>query len=938
MRGLPAPSLVISAALSFAFCSGADTPQSAVTDLRRAAEEFKVQTRNLGLRQDAPRRGRPGASKPQFHGRLFHNFRNDFLDATPHDVRQRGGDKNILRRNQFGFNLSGPLVVPRIYDGSRRTFFSVSYEGVREKIGRSYLRTIPLVAERSGDFGQTVDAAGELLRVYDPASTRPNPDYNPLIDVSESNLQYLRDQFPANRIPTARLDPVATKMASYYPDPNSNAGPFYRNNFFVFSPESNRANGMILKVDHTFLQKHRVAVSSSFTNGFEAAARFFDNGANPGPADRKYSNRRISTEHVLTLSPQSVNTFTADVSSAISDTTAEAGGFPAQLGLDGVPGATFPFVSIDSYLALGRGNPIARHARHNYAFTDGFSLRRGKHNMRFVGQLARTQVNTSLPQYPSGYFRFSSGLTSLPGIVNTGRAFASMLLGMPQYVEVSYFPSPSYFRSSRGVLAFSDNWELRPGLNVSFGLNTEFSSPRTERYDRMSTVGFSASNSGSSRPGALIFAGRNGVGRAFQSFQARPQPSFSLAWNPRGNRKAVLRYSISLNYQGFPMPNGQWGTQGFNGYTTFFSQNAQLDPALILANGVPAPVIALPDLRPEAANQTSADLADRSGTLPSSIYSGLSYERELPFAIVLTGSASLSSGRNVYVGNSAVNPNAVHPDNLSHRDLLNDESFIRELRPFPQYLRFDTNGLWAGGRYRRTAAALRVEKRTSQGLSLSANAEYSRQFDDYSGPYGKQDFFNRANEWSLTPWNNPARLSLNYMYELPIGVGKAWFSFQDWRRWVISGWSVSGISSISSGEPIALRPMFNNTGGVIQALRVNTVDGVDPTVKNPSPELWFNPDAFSHPADFTLGNGPRTHPTLRNPTTQSNDLSLAKRFTIDQERAFEFNASAFNFINLGIWNDPDVNIGTLDSPNVNAGRIIGSRGGRVVQLGLRFSF
>ncbi len=555
MRGLPAPSLVISAAFSFALCLGADTPQSAVTDLRRAAEEFKVQTRNLGLRQDAPRRGRTGARNVQFHGRLFHNFRNDFLDATPHDVRQRGGDKNILRRNQFGFNLSGPLVVPRIYDGSRRTFFSVSFEGVREKIGRSYLRTIPLVAERGGDFGQTVDAAGELLRVYDPASTRPNPDYNPSVAVSESNLQYLRDQFPANRIPSARLDPVAARMASYYPDPNSNAGPFYRNNSFVFSPESNRANGMILKVDHTFLQKHRLAVSSSFTNGLEAAARFYDNGANPGSADRKYSNRRISTEHVFTLSPQSVNTITADVSSDISDTSSETGGFPAQLGLDGVPGNTFPFVIVDSYLGLGRANPIARHARNYYTLTDGFSLRRGKHNFRFVGQFARYQVNTSLPQYPSGYFRFSPGLTSLPGIVNTGRAFATMLLGMPQYVEVSYVPSPSYFRNWRSMFAFSDNWEIRQGLNISFGLNTEISGPRAERYNRMSTVDFAASNPGSSRPGALIFAGRNGVGRSFHP----PKPARSPRSRSPGNRAETAKpccVLISLNYQNFPMPSG----------------------------------------------------------------------------------------------------------------------------------------------------------------------------------------------------------------------------------------------------------------------------------------------------------------------------------------------------------------------------------------------
>jgi len=938
MRGFSALCLALLAASPLAPCPAAETQQNPSQELRHAVEEFKVQTRNMGLRKDSPRRGGSAKRSVQFHGRLFNNFRNDFLDATPHDVKQRGGDKNILRRNQFGFNLSGPLVVPKLYDGSRKTFFSISYEGVREKIGRSYLRTIPLPSERTGDFSQTVDANGEMLRIFDPVSTRPNPSFDPSAAVSTSNLQYLRDPFPENRIPDARIDPVAGRLASFYPTPNSSAGPYDRNNYFVFSPETNQANGMIVKLDHTFLTKHRIAITTSFTNGVETAARFFDNPANPGPADREYSNRRLSAEHILTLSPQIANTFTSDVSSDISDTSSTAGGYPDQIGLSGVPGSTFPYVVINGYLGLGRANPVARHARHYFTFTDGFSFRRGKHNLRAVGQYARYRANTSLPQFPSGYFQFNAGLTSLPGIVNTGNGVATALLGLPRYVEVSYAPSPSYWRINRGLVAFSDNWEVRPGINLSFGFSAEISSPRTERYNRMSTVDFNLINPATGTRGALTFAGRDGAGRSFQSTQVRPQPSFSIAWNPRGNQKAVLRYSIAMSYSGFSFPNGQWGTQGFNGYSTFYSQNAQLDPALVLGDGVPAPLYSLPDLRPEAANKTSADLNDTSNTLPRYFSSGLSYERELPFAIVITGSASVSSGINLFVGNNAVNPNAVHPDNLVYRDLLNDENFISALRPYPQYLRFDVNGLWAGGRYRRTAAAARVEKRTSQGLSLSANAEFGRQFDDYSGPYGKQDFFNADNEWSLSAWNNPVRFSLSYMYELPFGAGKSWFAFQDWRRWIVNGWSVSGISSLASGEPLALHPLFNNTGGVIQALRVNSVDGISPSVSRPSPDRWFNTDAFSHPADFTLGNGPRTHPTLRNPTTQSHDLSLAKRFAIDQERAFEFNASAFNFINYGNWNDPDTTIGTAESPNANAGKIIGSRGGRVVQLGLRFSF
>jgi len=137
---------------------------------------------------------------------------------------------------------------------------------------------------------------------------------------------------------------------------------------------------------------------------------------------------------------------------------------------------------------------------------------------------------------------------------------------------------------------------------------------------------------------------------------------------------------------------------------------------------------------------------------------------------------------------------------------------------------------------------------------------------------------------------------------------------------------------------LSLTAEFNNTGGVVDTVRPNIVSGVDPQVANPGPEPWFNPDAFSHPADFTIGNVPRTHPTLRNPGYQNHDVSLNKRFTVTSDRTLEFSASMFNFINHANWNDPDTEIGTADSPNTNAGKITGSEGGRVVQLGLRFNF
>jgi hypothetical protein len=224
------------------------------------------------------------------------------------------------------------------------------------------------------------------------------------------------------------------------------------------------------------------------------------------------------------------------------------------------------------------------------------------------------------------------------------------------------------------------------------------------------------------------------------------------------------------------------------------------------------------------------------------------------------------------------------------------------------------------------------------GLSLSTYYEFSKQMDDYSGPYGRQDQYSRDNEWSRTAGHEPHRLQVTYVYELPIGSNRPFLNGSDWTRHLVNGWSVSGTALLQSGHAIYLRPQFNNTGGVITALNVNVVPGVDPHIEDPGPSLWFNPAAFSQPADFTLGNASRTHPTLRNPGSQNYDMSLNKRVTLSPDRTIEFSAAGFNFINHANWDAPDNIIGPAHAPNVNAGKIIGSRGGRVIQLGLRLSF
>ncbi len=103
-------------------------PSATGSELEKAVEEFQIQTKRLGMVEGAVPVRRGGDRKQsRWHGRLFENLRNDFLDAVPHEVAQRGGEKNLLRRNQFGFNVSGPVLLPRLYEGGITTFFTFTF-------------------------------------------------------------------------------------------------------------------------------------------------------------------------------------------------------------------------------------------------------------------------------------------------------------------------------------------------------------------------------------------------------------------------------------------------------------------------------------------------------------------------------------------------------------------------------------------------------------------------------------------------------------------------------------------------------------------------------------------------------------------------------------------------------------------------------------------
>lgn len=891
--------------------------------LQQAVDEFRIQTSHLG--GSASNDAGPSRARPAWHGRIYENLRNDFLDAVPHEIVQRDGQQRKLRRNQFGFNVTGPVYIPKLYNGSGKTFVTFSFEGMRESIGQSRLNTIPTVPERTGDWSHTVDAAGNPLSIYDPASTALNPGFRPDVPVGIDNLQYTRQQFPGNRIPLDRLDAAAQRALGYYPEPNANAGPFFQNNYFVVSPEINRATGFIATVDHTFDEKHRLTVRVNHSNGVNGSAAIFPTIANPNNPPVDITNRGLRIEHIFTESATNINSLSAQADSqqVINQSLLDEAGKP------------FPRYQIDGYQNMGVSNPVSREARNNFRVADTFATRWKNHRFSIGEEITHIQINAFRPQFPEGHFQFTAGLTSLPGVINTGHGFASFLLGEAAFAEQSVVTSPSYFRWNQYRTVFSDQWQATPSLTLTLGANLETYTQRIDKYDRQSNISFLEINPVSGGPGALVEANRDGYGRSFSPTWTKVEPSLGIAWSVLGDNNTVLRLNYDRRYGNPQMNSFQFGTQAFNGNPVWLSANQQLTPAAVLANGLPdGPTF--PDLRPQAANGTVAHLFDTSNRQPTAQNFRASIQRQLAAFLIFTAEYEHQYRRNQFVGRNAANPNAIPLSGLAFRDQLNDLSFSQSLRPFPQYQDFEVANFFPAGLMKSDSIRLQLEKRTSGGLALNVSYRYSRQMDNFSQHV--QDYYNLQNEWALSSFNNPHQLSLNYIYELPLGPGKSFLASNGWTSRLLGGWAVSGVANAFSGSPISLRAQFNNTGGVVPNLRADVVPGVDPQVSDQGPEAWFNAAAFTQPADFSIGSSPRTLSTLRNPGGWNTDLTLSKRFGLGGDRTLESTASLFNALNHANWNAPDTVIGPATAPNVNAGHIIGSSGGRIVQLGLRINF
>ena len=190
--------------------------------------EFRVQTSNYS----AEFGGNSGAvvnvaskrGSNEFHGSLFEFIRNNDLDAR--NFFSNGVAP--LKRNQFGFAATGPVLIPKLYNGRNKTFWMFSYEVTRRRQAISSTALVPSLKERAGDFS---DALGSGVVIVDPVTKVP---------------------FAGNVIPQSRINPIGAALAKLYPVPNS-ADP--ARNYFGTPKGLSDNNVPSARVDHQLSAK-----------------------------------------------------------------------------------------------------------------------------------------------------------------------------------------------------------------------------------------------------------------------------------------------------------------------------------------------------------------------------------------------------------------------------------------------------------------------------------------------------------------------------------------------------------------------------------------------------------------------------------------------------------------------------------------------------------
>jgi hypothetical protein len=838
------------------------------------------------------------------HGAFYDYIQNTALNA--HQFTDPvGSPKQIQHYNQYGFDLGGPVYIPKVYSGRDKTFFFASYEKINQVQQSSGISSTLTQAERNGDFS--------ALGGYDSASGQCVPNNGVQICLFDPTTgQY----YPGNIIPAAELSTPAAKISqaleSYMllPTPNL-AGATQngtQNNILEYFPSNLTISQTLDRVDENIGEHVRLFARYHWQNINIFGGSIFPSSASYGPTNSR--NTAIGYTHII--SPRLVNDFRIGLNTVISNSLdyfavnnlPDAG---TKLGIPGFDSDTkygnpgIPTFNIDSYNGLGNSSANWYQDDRTLDGYDQVSYTFGKHNLMAGVELRKLTIGREAANDARGVFDFLPGTTDTTGSTSTGYGAADFVLGYAQDSTTPVLPTKGAIGEWRDGFFVLDNWRPFEKLTLNYGL----------RYE-LPTVPWSLN--GYAR---ILNADETAlIPSTTASTAADFTPVKGFKFNGPNHNDWAPRLGFAYRVTPGTVVRGGFGTyynaNQLNTYT-LTTQNYPLS-AVVSYNTSAVSLLSLSN--PTPGSGSGSPVAGVAGTYVNAVTMGpylptqtlyqwnLSVGKELwqgaGAELQYLGSHGLHLDRDFYDNTPAPGPGSINsrrPNQLFGRirRIQNDE--------YSHY-----NGF---------TAILR--QRSKHGLSgmLSYTWAHDMDLSDNSNNGGTtMDQYNIGLDYGDSNWDIRNRFVGIATYTLP-GLRKA----NALERTILGGWQANTIVTLQTGEPYNVNLGFDQANISLpngNTQRPNFVHkasahcSLSNYIKG-NPTSCIDATAFSIPDAYTFGNSQRN--PLHGPGLSNVNFSLFKDFGIWERMKFQFRAEAANLFNHPSASNPNSEIEQGFDPN-----------------------
>ena len=864
------------------------------------------------------------------HGGVYENNQTSFLDAR----NTFAATVPKLTLNDYGGFLGGPIMVPKLYRGKDRTFFFMSYEGLRRPNQTVIIDSVPTVAMRTGD-----------LSVYLPKTVVKDPANS-------------GSPFPGNQIPLTRIAPLSLATLKYfYPLPNYGAANAIANNYQELYPTPISSNQGDMRVDQSI--SPRQTAFARFTYKRRETTSSPTGSVNLGGGLSAENDYGISGAHNFILTPHLINE--ARVGYTGSNTGSNYGytaaGIQSALGLQLAgpppPGAAAPSFSITGFTGTNGGTTSVSKAN-TFQALDNITWTRGRHNIKFGGDFRylRGLYTNVFASNRMGSYTFNNSVTS--SLI--GNPFGAFLLGIPDSSGMATVLDPNTFGYTKHYAAYiQDDWKVTSRFTLNYGLRYEYHPAFRDHYNNTANFmpNYTSVQNGVNVHGAVVIpdAAVPLVNPAFaqsifptpiltatqaglpQSLRYSPKTDFGprvgFAWRVTKDGKTVIRggYGKFIETVLGSLINAAWAVEA--------SDVAKFTNQIVGGK----PLYSFPYALPSNLAQPGSLNFDLAGDIhykdPYVQQWNFTLERDLGFQTGLRVSYDGSHGTNLGV--------TENPDQVP----ANTVGFSTATKSAPYPLLAQIVYLTNAARSNYEAFTVSTNKRMSKGLQFQVSYNYAKNLSN-GGGYAPSGFASEGGGTLSDPYNpnldygNVAytrrdRFQSTFLYSPQYRIHNRVANF------VAGGWELAGVLLFQTGPFLQVvasgaDPSGTNFPNLQGSGRTDVVSGVSPYAATQTWAHWLNPAAFAVPANNIgrFGNEPIGY--LNGPGTQSVSLSLFRTVNFTERVHLRIGASAANAFNHPNYGNPAVTLNASTFGTLTTLQSAEGAGPRQLQLTGRITF